>query len=121
MFAWTEISIYTNNKLGHKHLITKQDLYNIRTQFSIIHNENDSASVMAWVSEMGTLDYNPVLAYKPQGVDSNHMSNDKFLLVLQTKFQCKVLKEFGFKAVCIYRFNTWYKCIPFHCNYNHGQ
>ena len=52
--------------------ITKQDLYNIRTQFSIIHNEIDSASVMAWVSEMGTLDYNPVLAYKPQGVDSNH-------------------------------------------------
>lgn len=66
-----------NNKLGHKHLITKQDLYNIRTQFSIddvIRHKNDSASVMAWVSEMGTLDYNPVLAYKPQGVDSNHMT-----------------------------------------------
>ena len=93
-----------NDKLGRKHLIRKQDLYNIRAQFSIddtVRHQNDAASVMAWVEEMGTLDYNPVLAYKPQGVESTHVSTEDFLLVLQTEFQCEMMKRFGSDAVCI--------------------
>ena len=92
------------DKLVQKHLIIKQDLYNIRAQYSIdgiIRHKDDAASVMAWVAEMATFDYNPVLAYKPQGVHSTHVSEADFLLVLQTEFQCEMLKQFGSNAVCI--------------------
>ena len=92
------------NKLGRKHLVTRQDLHNVKAQFNIdgiIRHKNDLTSVMAWVEEMSMLDYNPVLVFKPQGVGSSSTCIDDFLLVLQTQFQCDMLKQFGSNAVCI--------------------
>ena len=92
------------NKLGRKHLVTRQDLHNVKAQFNIdgiIRHKNDLTSVMAWVEEMNMLDYNPVLVFKPQGVGSSSTCIDDFLLVLQTHFQCDMLKQFGSNAVCI--------------------
>ena len=53
------------DKLGQKHLVTRQDLHIVKAQFNIdgiIRYKNDLTSVMAWVEEMSMLDYNPVLA-----------------------------------------------------------
>ena len=50
---------------------------------------------MSWVKEMTTLGYNPVLAFKVQGVSLPNISTDDFLLVLQTLFQCDMLKSLG--------------------------
>ena len=92
------------NKLGRKHLVTRQDLHNIKAQFNIdgiMRHKNDLTSVMAWVEEMSTLDYNPVLAFKMQGISLPNAPTDDILLVVQTAFQCDVLKSFGSNAVCI--------------------
>ena len=66
-----------------------------------MRHKNDVTSVMAWVEEMSTLDYNPVLAFKMQGISLPNAPTDDFLLVVQTSFQCDMLKSFGSNAVCI--------------------
>ena len=61
-----DISDSVTNKLGRKYVVTRQDLHNIRTQFNIdgiMRHKNDLTSVMSWVEEMTTLDYNPVLSF----------------------------------------------------------
>ena len=77
------------NKLGRKHLVTKQDLHNVKAQFNIdgiIRHKNDLTSVMAWVEEMSMLDYNPVLVFKPQGVGSSSTCIDDFCLFCRLTF-----------------------------------
>ena len=59
------------NKLDRKHLINRKDLHNIKAQFGIdgiMRHRDDAISVMSWVAEMCRLEYNPILAFKPQGV-----------------------------------------------------
>ena len=83
---------------------TRQYLHNVKAQFNIdgiIRHKNDLTTVMAWVEEMSMLGYNPVLVFKPQGVVSSSACIDDFLLVLQTHFQCDMLKQFGSNAICI--------------------
>ena len=47
--------------------------------------------------------YNPVLLFKPQGVEQlggmNDLAKDDFLLVLQTEFQKDAMKCYGNKAI----------------------
>ena len=89
------------NQPGRKHLVTRQDLHNIKSQYNmdgIMRHKNDLISVMSWVQEMSSLDYNPVLDFQPQGVGS---CTDDFLIVIQTLFQRDLLKLFGSNAVCI--------------------
>ena len=57
-------------ELGREHLVTRQDLHNIKTQYIIdgmIRHKNDLISVLSWVTEMNTLEHNPVLLFRPQG------------------------------------------------------
>ena len=92
------------DKLGREHLVRRQDLHNVKAQFNIddvIRHKNDLSSVTAWVEEMSTLEYNPVLIFKPQGVGSHTGTGGDFMLVIQTQFQCDMLKMFGSNAVCI--------------------
>ena len=79
-------------------------MHNVKAQFNIdgiIRHKNDLTSVMAWVEEMSMLVYNPILVFKPQGVVSSSACIDDLLLVLQTHFQCDMLKQFGSNAICI--------------------
>jgi hypothetical protein len=89
--------------LQREHLITKQDIANIKRQFNtsgIERHANDHTSVCAWVEEMRTAPFNPILVFKPQGVSSNGLPEDDFLLVFQNEFQLEMLKEFGKNVVC---------------------
>ena len=56
--------------ITREHLVTKQDIYNIKNQYNIegvMHHINDLTSVCAWVKEFETLPYNPIIIFKPQG------------------------------------------------------
>jgi len=53
-----------------EHLVTKQDIHNVKNQYNIegvMQHINDHTSVCAWVEELKSLPYNPVLLFKPQG------------------------------------------------------
>lgn len=96
--------------LGCEHLINKQDIHNIQQQFSIDDvqkHSDDSKSVSAWVVELQSTEYDPVLLYKAQGLDdlsvgkSDAFAKDDFALCIQNRFQCDMLKKFGNNTVCI--------------------
>ena len=58
-----------SNGMCRQHLVTRQDLHNIKAQYNIdgiVRHKNDLTSVRVWVQEMSTLEYNPVLIFKPQ-------------------------------------------------------
>ena len=40
-------------------------------------------------------------AFKPQGVCTSTIPKDDFVLVVQTEFQCEMLKKYGSNAVCV--------------------
>ena len=100
------------NELGREHLVTRQDLHNIRSQYNIdgmIRHKNDLISVLSWVTEMNTLEHSPVLFFKPQGEENkmrlemgmdNH-SKDDFVLIVQTESQKDMLRKFGSLVLCI--------------------
>ena len=45
---------------------------------------------------MELVDYNPIVTFKPQGAEStNGLEKEDFILVVQTKFQCELMKTFG--------------------------
>lgn len=94
--------------VGREHLISRQDIYKIQAQFNIegvIRHENDQTSVSAWVEEMQTLPYNPILLFKKQGQPSQvgTLVDTDFLLCIQTQFQRDMMKSFGSNTIC----DTW--------------
>ena len=91
-----------------EHLITKQDIHNIKNCYNIEgvrRHANDLISVVGWVEELKTLEYNPVLLFKLQGeLQSNNMDNiakDDFILGIQTQFQRDMLSKYGGMCVCM--------------------
>ena len=81
-------------KMERKHLISRQDIHNIKRQYNIDGIErhtNDYTSVQAWVEQCKTFDYNPIVVFKQQGNEQNDDTDDlgqnDFLLVIQTEFQ----------------------------------
>lgn len=89
--------------LQREHLITKQDIDNIKKQYNtdgIERHCNDQTSICAWVEEMQSMAFNPILVFKPQGKTSNGLSEDDFLLGFQTEYQLDMFKAFGGNVVC---------------------
>lgn len=88
-----------------EHLICKQDIRNIKRQYNIHgveRHKDDQLSVSAWVLELQSLDYNPVVAFKPQGVESDAgIGKEDFVLAIQTKFQCDMMQENGPSLICM--------------------
>lgn len=87
-----------------EHLITKQDIQNIKRQYNIHgvqRHKDDQLSVSAWVVELQSLDYNPIVAFKPQGLECDSIAKDDFVLAIQTKFQCDMMKEYGCLLICM--------------------
>ena len=79
--------------ITREHLLTRQDVYNIKNQYNIegvIRHSNDLCSVRAYVEELRSLTYNPVLLFKVQGElqsdDMDNIGNDDFILGIQTQF-----------------------------------
>ena len=81
--------------------MNKQDIVNIQKQLnidSVQKNPNDLLSVCAWVEELQSLEYNPILCFKPQGeigkAECSTLTTEDFL-VMQTEFQCNALKQYA--------------------------
>ena len=60
----------------------------------------DQTSVLAWIEEWASSDDNPVLFYKLQGQKHETLEDKDFVIVLQTKFEARMLRELGHKGVC---------------------
>jgi hypothetical protein len=92
--------------LQREHLTSRQDMRNIMRQYNIEGIEkhpNDHTSVSAWVHEMQSMEFDPVIVFKQQGVASeepNILESD-FLLGLQTQFQLDMMKAFGNNVICL--------------------
>lgn len=89
------------------HLLTKRDLHNIKRDFCLAgsekYHENDAVSVRIWVELMKKIGGdNPVVFYKDQGEKGiEDFKEEDFCLILMTKFQEKMLKEFGHEKLCV--------------------
>jgi len=101
-------NLLTDTEAGRNRLLKKQDIVNIQKRLnidSVQKNPNDLLSVCAWVEELQSLEYNPILCFKPQGeigkAECSTLKTEDFLLVMQTEFQCNALKQYGKKAVLI--------------------
>lgn len=74
------------DKLGPQHLISSQEVRNIRRRLNIgaiEKHECDPASILSWVHELRKQEYNPVLLFKNQGEQAEnmkHLNKDDFLL-----------------------------------------
>ena len=55
------------NDMTCEHLVTRQDILNIKRQFNIERNKNDHTSLQAWVEELHLQPYGPIVIFKQQG------------------------------------------------------
>ena len=63
-------------------------------------------SVCTWVQELKSLPYNPIVVFKPQEESSSHnpsgcLTNDMFLLGIQTEHQRDAMQHYGNKLICM--------------------
>ena len=98
--------LMTNKSIGREHLIQRQDILNLQKEINlhgITKDANDLASTCAWVEELRQQEYDPVLLFKPQGVDQsgeiNDIGRDDFILAIQTEFQKDAMLQYGKKAI----------------------
>lgn len=99
----------TSAGVGRQHLVTKQDINNIKRKLNlqcIQKHPNDLMSVCTWVQELKSLPYNPIVVFKPQEESSSHTSsgcltNDTFLLGIQTEYQRDAMQHYGNKIICM--------------------
>ena len=99
-------------RLGRKELLSRQDIHNIRQQYNIegikLHAD-DAKSVSLWVQSINNHcssdNDNPILLFKPQGVEPDEflkdLNVDDFLICIQTAFQRDMLRAFGSEVVCM--------------------
>ena len=79
-----------------KHFLTKTDINNIQvkvTDSTIKRHENDATSVSMMVAELKEEPFNPILIFKPQGIQDPAYSTlpaESFLLAIQTQFQMEL-------------------------------
>ena len=70
-----------------------------------MRHSNDLTSVCAWVEELMSLPYNPILLFKPQGEPQpqhmDNVGNNDFILALQTQFQRDMLCMYGSMCICM--------------------
>lgn len=67
------------------------------------YDNNDRIRVESWIKEKEKLPEadNPVLFYKDQHSDYENFEKSDFILILITKFQKKMMLQFGEKVICI--------------------
>ena len=66
--------LMTNKSIGREHLIQRQDILNLQKEINlhgITKDANYLTSTCAWVEELRQQEYDPVLLFKPQGVEKN--------------------------------------------------
>ena len=91
------------------HLLTTKDITNIERTYGlkgIQRHKDDATSVHLWIEEMKHDDDNPVILYKPQGMQQpdtcQNLSSKDFILVIQTPLQKDMMKKLSTdKVICV--------------------
>ena len=98
----------TMEGITREHLVTKQDVHNVKNQYNIegvMRHKNDLTSVCAWVEELRSYPNNPIILFKAQGVaqpdNMDNVGTDDFILGIQTQFQCDILCKYGNICICM--------------------
>ena len=90
--------------IGRKDNINKQDIRNnILNKYKIQGIErhpNDYSSVVAWIEELRSLEFNPVIFFKQQGEMHDSLEKENLLLCLQTEFQLVMTKIMSIQYGC---------------------
>ena len=90
-----------------RHMVTKQDISNVRLMvrdMAVIRNKDDAMSMDLFVQELRGEPYDPILLYKrQQQIDQENpsLSQDAFLLAIQTEFQRQLYEQHAHKVLCI--------------------
>ncbi|GFT08449.1 uncharacterized protein TNCV_2324661 [Trichonephila clavipes] len=98
-----------NQKLERIHLITRQDIKNIKEEYNIssdgILDSNDVVSVNKWVEGLKNREDSPIVLFKDQNIfDENlypGMKAEDFLLVIMNASQKDMLKFYGNDTICL--------------------
>ncbi|GFQ90441.1 uncharacterized protein TNCT_268221 [Trichonephila clavata] len=102
-----DIRNFVNEKLERSHLITRQDIKNVK-EYKIhsdgILDTNDLVSVTKWVEGLKNRDF-PVVLFKDQNIFDEDlypgMKAEDFLLVIMNASQKDMLKFFGNDTICL--------------------
>ena len=90
-----------------RHLITKQDVANLRRKVwnrTFMKHSDDAASVNMMVNELYNEVYNPVLLHKAQHIaepEYPSLPDDAFVLAMQTEWQRELYERFSGSVLCI--------------------
>ena len=90
-----------------RHMVTKQDIANMRLMvkaMAVICNKDDAMSVDLFVQELQGEPYDPILLYKRQHEINQQLpslTQDAFLLAIQTEFQKQLYREHAHKILCV--------------------
>ena len=90
-----------------RHMVTKQDIANIRLMvkdMAVIRNKDDAMSVDLFVQELQGEPYDLILLYKRQHEVNQQLpslTQDVFLLAIQTEFQKQLYQEHAHKVLCV--------------------
>ncbi|GFU74847.1 MULE domain-containing protein [Trichonephila clavipes] len=98
-----------NQKLERIHLITRQDIKNIKEEYNIssdgILDSNDVVSINKWVEGLKNREDSPIVLLKDQNIfDKNlypGMKAKDFLLVIMNASQKDMLKFYGIDTICL--------------------
>ncbi|GFU12816.1 uncharacterized protein TNCV_5047611 [Trichonephila clavipes] len=98
-----------NQKLERIHLITRQDIKNIKEEYNIssdgILDSNDMVSVNKWIEGLKNREDSPIVLLKDQNIfDENlypGMKAEDFLLVIMNASQKDMLKLYGNDTICL--------------------
>ena len=90
-----------------RHLITKQDVANLRRKVcdrTFMKHSDDAASVNMMVNELYNEVYNPALLYKAQHIPEPEyppLPDDAFVFAMQTEWQRELYERFSGSVLCI--------------------
>ncbi|GFV91576.1 uncharacterized protein TNCV_770421 [Trichonephila clavipes] len=103
------VEFHKTHKLERIHLITRQDIKNIKEEYNIssdgILDSNDVVSVNKWVEGPKNREDSPIVLFKDQNIfDENlypGMKAEDFLLVIMNASQKDMLKFYGNDTICL--------------------
>ncbi|GFY74190.1 uncharacterized protein TNIN_385261 [Trichonephila inaurata madagascariensis] len=98
-----------NQKLERIHLITRQDIKNIKEEYNIsldgILDSNDVVSVNKWIEGLKNREDSPIVLFKDQNIFDETlypgMKAEDFLLVIMNSSQKDMLKFYGNDTICL--------------------
>ena len=121
--------------VSRKHFLNKRDIRNIQVKVQdrlVIRHRDDAQSVSLAVAELQQEPFNPVMAFKMQGIKNPlypTLPEDAFFLAIQTEFQMDLYRKYVGRVLCIdsthgtnaYRYKLITCIVPDHYGQGNGH